>query len=80
MPSRLKRSVEAVRPVPMRIALRIWRDIGDRWIEFFRLIGDESLWVSLMEELFRQLQLSQMLSCVTVAIEEPVEAGSRRSV
>jgi len=64
----------------MRIALRIWRDIGDRWIEFFRLIGDESLWVSLMEELFRQLQLSQMLSCVTVAIEEPVEAGSRRSV
>ena len=64
----------------MRIALRISRDIGDRWIEFFRLIGDESLWVSLMEELFRQLQLSQMLSCVTVAIEEPVEAGSRRFV
>jgi hypothetical protein len=64
----------------MRIALRIWREIGDRWIEFFRLIGDESLWVSLVEELFRQLQLSQMLSCVTVAIEEPVEAGSRRSV
>jgi len=64
----------------MRIALRIWRDIGDRWIEFFRLIGDESLWVSLVEELFRQLQLSQMLSCVTVAIEEPVEAGSRRCV
>jgi hypothetical protein len=80
MPSRLERSVEAVRPVPMRIALRIWREIGDRWIEFFRLIGDESLWVSLVEELFRQLQLSQMLSCVTVAIEEPVEAGSRRSV
>lgn len=30
MPSRLKRSVETVRPVPMRVALRIWRDIGVR--------------------------------------------------